>query len=83
MIQEMSEDATQFLEQKTAWWVDLGKILIGLILLLAMIVVALWSFAMFGTYGQHWYAIFFLALPLLFGILTMTILFKLDRRFLD
>lgn len=83
MIQGTPKETTQFPKQKTAWWADLGKMLVGLILLLAMIGVGLWSFAMLGTYGQNWYAIFFLAIPWLFGILAMTILFKLDKRFLD
>lgn len=83
MIREMSEKTAQFLEQETSGWTDLGKLVIALALLGAMIIVTIASFALAGTYGKHWYGVLLLFVPILFGTLCVLILLKLDPRFLD
>ncbi len=82
MILESLETATAKTEPNTTFGKDLGKLVLAGILFIGFIVISAWFYLQFGSYGKHWYAIYYPAAPPVMGILLMGFLAWLDERFL-
>ncbi|HMR55183.1 MAG TPA: hypothetical protein PKD34_01155 [Candidatus Doudnabacteria bacterium] len=83
MILESVEAATEKVETQTSLGKDLGKLALALILLGSAIVVSMWCFLHFGSYGSRWYALFYIATALVYNLITVGFLYWLDPRFYD
>lgn len=83
MILEITEQAVKRLSPNSSLIKDLGKLIVGIVILFSMIVVSCWGLLMLGSNGQKWYALLYPIVAVVYSSTCVVFLMWLDPRFAE